>query len=74
MALTQTDLENLDTAIASGELKVSVNGRMLEYRSIDELMTARKHVLAVLNGVVASSPVARRTGTYKFNFTTSRGN
>lgn len=74
MALTQTDLDNLDTAIASGELKVSVNGRMVEYRSIADLKTARLHVLSVLSGTTASAPTTRRTGTYHFNFTKARGN
>lgn len=73
MAITQTDLDNLDTAIASGELKVMFNGRSVEYRSINDLMNARKHVLAVLNGQVASTATARRTGTYQYNFKTSRG-
>lgn len=73
MALTQTDLDNLDAAIASGELKVSVNGRSVEYRSIADLKAAREHVLAVLTGAVATAPAARRTGTYRYNFTTGRG-
>ena len=73
MALTQTDLDNLDAAIASGELKASVNGRMVEYRSIPELKSARAHVLAVLSGTMASAPTARRTGTYHYTFTKSRG-
>ncbi len=72
MALTQTDLDNLDTAIATGELRVVFDGREVVYRSIAELKDARAHVLSVLNGTVASAPKARR-GTYRFNFTTMRG-
>lgn len=74
MALSQTDLDNLDAAIASGELKVAVNGRMVEYRSIGELTAARAHVLGVLSGTVptAAQP-ARRTGAYRYTFTTGRG-
>lgn len=73
MALTQTDLDTLDSAIASGELKVSYNGRMVEFRSVAELKSARAHVYDVLTGAVASTPKARRTGTYRYTFTTGRG-
>lgn len=42
MALTQTDLDAINTAIASGELTVrSSNGSQVTYRSLDELVKAR---------------------------------
>ena len=44
MASTQTDIENLDTAIASSELE----GRRVKYRSTDDVMKANKHVAEVL--------------------------
>lgn len=69
MALTQTDLDALDSAIASGELKVQLEGRSVEYRSIDQLLKARQHVAAL----VASGVTAPRRRTYYFNFATSRG-
>lgn len=50
MVYTKTDLDNLDVAIASGELSVNINGRNVTYRSIDELMKARRHVAALLEG------------------------
>lgn len=46
MAYSQTDLDNLDAAIAGGELTVRVLDRLVEYRSIDELLQARAHVAA----------------------------
>ncbi|RZI94377.1 MAG: hypothetical protein EOP39_30550 [Rubrivivax sp.] len=70
MALTQTDLANLDTAIASAELEVQLEGRKVKYRSTDELLKARAHVAGVLNGA-ASGGVQR--ATFRHNFTTSRG-
>lgn len=69
MALTQTDLDALDAAIATAELEVQIDGRKVRYRSTDELIKARNHVAQVL----ASGSSTARTGAYRFNFTTSRG-
>lgn len=69
MALTQTDLDALDSAIATAELEVEIDGRRVKYRSMSELLSARQHVASV---IAAASPV-KRTGGYRFNFTTSRG-
>lgn len=67
MALSQTDLESLDLAIASAELEVQLEGRRVKYRSVDEMLKARAHVAEVL--------AAGRTqrASYGFNFTTARG-
>ncbi len=48
MALTQQNLEQLDLAIASGELSVSFNGRLVTYQSMDALLKARDHVARLL--------------------------
>ena len=69
MALTQTDLDALDAAIATSELEVEIDGRKVRYRSTAELLQARAHVASILS----SASTARRTGTYRFNFITSRG-
>ena len=69
MALSQTDLNNLDTAIAGSELEVELDGRRVKYRSIAELLAARAHVASVIN---AASPQQRRT-SYRYRFTTTRG-
>jgi hypothetical protein len=69
MALTQTDLDALDSAIASSELEVQLEGRRVRYRSTDELLKARAHVAAVLAG--ATTP--RTRASYGFDFTTLRG-
>ena len=70
MALTAADLEKLDAAIATGELSVEFNGRRVTYRSISDLLAARKHVSDV---VAASAATARRIGAYRVDFTTGRG-
>ena len=47
MALTQTDLDAINAAIASGELTVQhSDGRRITYRSIEELKEARSLILA----------------------------
>lgn len=69
MALTQSDLDSLDTAIASSELEVEIEGRRVKYRSTAELLAARAHVASVLNA--ATRPT--RTGGFRYRFTTSRG-
>lgn len=68
MALTQTDLANLDIAIAAAELEVQLEGRKVRYRSTDELLKARAHVARVLNGAGRTTRLS-----FKPNFTTSRG-
>lgn len=70
MALTQTDLDNLDAAIASGELEVDFNGRRVKYRSIADLMAARAHVVSTLASTTRATP---QRGAYRVNFSTSRG-
>ncbi len=61
MALTQTDLDNLDAAIASAELTVKVDGKEVTYRSVLELKRAREHVA----GVIAAGSGTRR-GVFYF--------
>lgn len=70
MALTQSDLEALDTAIAASELEVQLDGRRVKYRSIDELLKARAHVAGVL---AASANTGGRRRAYRFTPTTYRG-
>lgn len=67
MALSQTDLDALDTAIASSELEVRLEGRAVTYRSVDELLKARAYVAGIVNGAGGTR------SSYSFNFTTLRG-
>lgn len=71
MAYTQADLDELDEAIASGELSVTVEGRAITYRSIDALLLARRHVAKVLRS--QSSTRRRSPLGSSFNVTLDRG-
>lgn len=70
MALTQTDLDNIDTAIATGELEVEFNGRRVKYRSIAELKSARAHVASVIQANASGGQPQR--ASFHFNFASSR--
>lgn len=71
MALTQTDLDALDTAIATGELSVEFNGRRVTYRSIPDLLQARAHVAAQIAAQANSGQ--RPPGAVRYHFATTRG-
>ncbi len=49
-ALTQTDLDKLDRAIALGVLRVTYSSGTVEYQSIDAMMKARAFVASQLQG------------------------
>ena len=69
MALTQTDLDALDIAIASGTLSVEFDGRKVVYQHTDQLIAARNHVAKVVN----AGSVNRGPSLFRYQFTTSRG-
>lgn len=59
MAWVQSDLERLETAIASGTLTVRfADGRMVTYASMSDLLRARGVIAAALNAASAA-PVNR---------------
>lgn len=72
MAFSQTDLDNLNAAIATGELTVEFGGRRVTYRSIDDLIRARSLVAGELAGQSAAQGATRR-GAFRVTFTTHRG-
>lgn len=63
---TQADLDKLDRAIASGQLSVQLGERRVQYRSMDEMLQARRHIEAQLSA-------APKRSVYRFTFTTARG-
>jgi hypothetical protein len=69
MAFSQTDLDAIDAAIASGELTVKSNGREVTYRSMDDLLKARS---TVQSGITASVS-GRKGGSFRYTFATGRG-
>jgi hypothetical protein len=60
MAISQSDIDNIDAAIANAELTVTVDGKSVTYRSISELKRAREH----LSGLVAMQSGSRRAVYY----------
>lgn len=69
MALTQSDVDALDRAIATAELEVEVDGRRVRYRSMSDLMAARAHAASLVS---AGSVGTTRVGVFRFSMTTSR--
>ena len=60
MAWTQSDLDKLDAAIASGYRRVQFKDRTVEYRDTDQMLKARKLIVADLSGkkkVTTVSPI-----------------
>lgn len=72
MSFTSTDLQNINNAIATGELSVEVNGRKVVYRSVDDLIKARKLMQADMASTGAPAAATRR-GSFQVRFTTARG-
>lgn len=68
MPFSQSDLDNIDAAIAASELKVEVDGKSVLYRSIAELMQARAHIASVI-----TAQSAPKRSTFYYTFTTQRG-
>lgn len=69
MAISQSDLDALDQAIASGVTSVTFDGRTVNYQNTAALLDARQHVVQVLNGSLQN----RGPRVFGFRFTTSRG-
>jgi len=69
MAFTQSDLDNINAAIATGELTVEINGRRVTYRSIPELERAR----SIIQGDLATATQGtQRRGNFTVRFATAR--
>jgi hypothetical protein len=73
MAYTQTDLDNVKAAIASGEQSVEVGGRKVVYRSVEELRKARDDIATELAGASSSGTSGVRRGSFAVRFATARG-
>jgi hypothetical protein len=69
MALSQTDLDALDRAIATGTLSVEFDGRKMVYQTTSQLIEARNHVATIVNG----NTLNRGPRVFGFRFTTTRG-
>ncbi len=56
MSFTQAQLDALDVAIASGTLRVTYDGKTIEYRSMADLRTARRLVAEGVAAGTSSGP------------------
>lgn len=71
MSFTQSDLDAVNAALASGELQVrTADGKMVTYRSVAELERARGVILADLATQAVGS---RQRGAFAVRFSTARG-
>jgi hypothetical protein len=70
MSLDSTALAAINAAIASGELTVRHNGREVTYRSMDDLLKAKRAIEAEIS---ANAAGGRAGGSYRFQFQTGRG-
>lgn len=64
MAVTQTDIDALNAAIASGEKQVALGAQQVTYRSISELIVARNELQRQLDAQNAVAPKSRQTKLY----------
>lgn len=60
MAVTQTDIDTLNAAIATGEKAVILDGQSISYRSISDLIAARNDLQEQLNRAAAIANNRRR--------------
>lgn len=56
MAYTTTQLAAIEAAIATGELTVTVDGRSVTYRSVSDLLKAKRDIEA---GLIAAGTTER---------------
>ncbi|MFC5498142.1 phage head-tail joining protein [Caenimonas terrae] len=67
MSFTSADLAVLDRAIAASELTVEIAGRKVTFDNFDGLKKRRDFVAAQL------AEASRPTGSFRYRFTTARG-
>lgn len=60
MAVTQTDIDSLNTAIASGTRSVTLDGQTITYNTTDSLIRARNDMVKQLIGQANALKPARR--------------
>lgn len=61
MAFTTTQLDAIEAAIASGELVIEYEGKKVQYRNMDDLVTARNTIRADLIARGELTPTAAPT-------------
>lgn len=64
MAYTQSDLDRLRRAIASGRVNVKYEDRSTTYRSLDEMLRLEQRIAAELGEAKAQRAERRRVTSY----------
>lgn len=67
MAVTQADIDALNTAIAAGERVVKSGDKLVEYRSVGDLIRARNDLIdqmAAESAATTGTPRPRQTRLY----------
>lgn len=67
MAFTQSDLDNINRSIANGIRRTRLNGREVEYHSIEQMKLAKADIVAELNRTTSTiqRPKSYRSRTSK---------
>ena len=71
MAWTQTDLDSIESAIVSGQRRVRLNGREVEYHSVGDMLKARDAIRNEVNRATAVAAGVTRPRSYRSR--TSKG-
>lgn len=61
MAVTQSDIDNLNTALATGVRSATVGGQTVTYGTVDALIKARNDLQRQLTAVALPTPRPRQT-------------
>ena len=61
MAVTQSDIDNLNTALATGVRSATVGGQTVTYGTVDALIKARNDLQRQLTAVTLPTPRPRQT-------------
>lgn len=71
MAWSQVDLDAIESAIGSGQRRVRLNGREVEYHSVDQMLKARDIIRNELNKAAAEISGVKRPRSFRSR--TSKG-
>lgn len=61
MAFSQSDLDRIDRAIASGQLSVEIDGTRIQYRAMSDLIAARGLIERQISAAAGSSAASGST-------------
>lgn len=65
MAVTQTDIDNLNAALAAGTRSATLGGQTVTYNTTASLIAARNDLQKQLNALTATTRRARQTYAYQ---------